>query len=68
MTPIYLARRPGPLLREDIADILTALSFDMTDEQIEALDAVAVALGLDRGVAPHVVVPWLTASGQTLWQ
>jgi hypothetical protein len=63
----YRAPRPGAWLREDIADILTALAQSPTND-VATLDVVALSLGLSIQGPPSdgcwYVVP--TTHGSTL--
>lgn len=57
MTIVFVANRPGAWLREDIGNVLTSLTIRHSEpEYLEALRAVALALGLDErpgNVAQH---------------
>ena len=49
MTIIFVANRPGAWLREDIGNVLTALTIRHDNpEYLDALRAAAQALGLDE--------------------
>ena len=57
-TLTFIAPRPGAWLREDIADILTALALRNTDPAyLEGLRAAALALGLKERETTTTVSP-----------